>query len=121
MTVKVHPNGDSDTTRTVNLDPRTLGSVGDLRMELGKAVMGCGGAACRVFTATGREVDSLQGLHDDMHLFLVHPGRNFVWPAFHVGYKVRICSPLWAVGGRGIRVSSKHGLVMGLGAQAPGK
>ena len=89
--VTVYPNGDTSPSRmrVVRLEPKRVTSMAVLKWELGQEVVGCGSGTCRVFDQQANEIESLRSLKDGQKLFLVLPGKLFVWPAFHVGYKVR--------------------------------
>jgi len=72
----------------VTINTTEVTSVARLRRQLGAYVEGCENVKCSLFNELGVQIKQLQDVRDNQRVFLVRPGKLFVFPTFEIGHKV---------------------------------
>lgn len=83
-------NGDDSGAKKVVVQEESMKTLEALQQNLGSVLEDCEDGLCNIFTPHGQEITEPTEIRDQGQLFILVPfGRLFMWPGFHIGYKVR--------------------------------
>lgn len=89
--VEVMLNGEEDTgAKAVLVQKESMKTLEALQRKLGSVLEHCEDGSCKIFTPLGQEITEPMQIQGPERLFILVPeGRLFMWPGFHIGYRVR--------------------------------